>query len=135
MKIQSSLIKEYSFWDLLLHENQGYLGRLTVWAKREGAVDLADITKEEQAELFQILASAKSALNKLFQPDRINYVFLGNKTPHLHCGIIPRYADSRSFQGVKFEDKFFGSGYKTDENFKIPKEVFQKIREVLKNAI
>ena len=40
---------------IYVHENQGYLGRCVVWCKRTDALDLADATPEEQAELFLVL--------------------------------------------------------------------------------
>lgn len=63
------LIKDYKYWAIYIHENQGYLGRCIIWCKRENALDLTDATKEEQEELFIILKDLKNATTACFNPD------------------------------------------------------------------
>ena len=46
-------IRDYKYWSISLHPNQGYLGRCVIWCKRGDALDLADATQEEQVELFE----------------------------------------------------------------------------------
>lgn len=129
------LIKDYKYWTLGVHSNQGYLGRCVVWCKREDALDMTDATKAEQDELFMILREIRSALSKAFSPDWMNYGFLGNEMRHLHGHIIPRYSKSVAFQNVKFEDKLYGKHYKTDAKFVIPYEVLFAIRDEIKKYI
>lgn len=102
------LIKDYKYWAVNIHRNQGFLGRCVVLCKRENALDLTDATKEEQEELFLILRALRSAVAEIFQPDWFNYAFLGNEFRHLHCHFIPRYAKPKEFMGVIFADKLFG---------------------------
>ena len=126
-----NLIKEYRHWAIYVHDNQGYLGRCVVWCKREDALDLADATPEEQTELFSVLRDLREATKKVFQPDWFNYSFLGNETRHLHCHFIPRYAKSKTFMDVVFEDKLYGHNYKTDHNFVTTKEILKAVRDEL----
>ena len=86
-----SLIKDYKYWTIYVHGNQGYLGRCVIWCKRENALDLTEATPEEREELFIILNNLREALLKVFHPDWLNYAFLGNSMRHLHCHLIPRY--------------------------------------------
>lgn len=65
---KKNLVKGYKYWEIYVHENQGYLGRCVVWCKREDAFDLADATPEEQAGLFLILRDLKEAAEKIFNP-------------------------------------------------------------------
>ena len=58
------------------------MGRCVVWCKREDALDLTDVTPEEQSELFLVLRNLKEATKKVFQPDWFNYSFLGNETTY-----------------------------------------------------
>ena len=129
------LIKSYKYWEVNIHENQSYLGRLVVWCKREDALDLTEATKEEQKELFIILNDLRKAINKTFKPDWLNHAFLGNEMRHLHCHFIPRYAKPVEFMGVKFEDKHWGHNYRTDHDFKTPKKVLSAIQDKIKKAI
>jgi len=128
-------IKEYKYWEVFIHKNQSYLGRCVVWCKRGNALDLTDATKEEREELFLILQELREALIKTFQSDWFNYSFLGNNIRHLHCHFIPRYAKSKIFEGIKFEDKLFGHNWKTDHHFIIPRAVLDKIKLILFNSL
>lgn len=123
------LIKEYRFWDLQIHSNQGYLGRCVVMCRREDAQDLTEATREEQDELFLILRETKDALTKAFSPDWFNYAFLGNGLPRLHGHIVPRYKNPIVFKGTHFEDKLFGKHYRTDKSFVTPEKVLVEVRD------
>jgi len=126
-------IKDYKYWSIFLHQNQGYLGRCIIWCNRENALDLTDTTPEEQKELFIVLKELKNAINEAFRPNLLNYAFLGNGTKHLHGHFIPRYAEPKEFEGITFKDKLFGHNYKTDHSFSTPFDVIDKIRLKIKN--
>lgn len=128
-------IKDYKYWSIFLHQNQGYLGRCVIWCNRENALDLSDATPEEQQELFGVLKELGAAIKKAFQPDWLNYAFLGNETKHLHGHFIPRYAKSKEFDGVIFEDRLYGHIYKTDHNFSTSPETVEKIRLKIEEAL
>lgn len=129
------LVKEYKYWAVYIHRNQGYLGRCVVWCKREDVLDLADATPEEQQELFLVLRDLREAAKRVFQPDWFNYSFLGNETRHLHGHFIPRYATPRDFMGIVFEDKLYGHNYQADHNFITPEGVLNAVRDRLREAL
>ena len=124
-------IKDYKYWEVNIHENQGYLGRCVIWCKRADALDLSEATPEEYQELLLIIKEVKSALMKAFQPDWFNYAFLGNETRHFHCHLIPRYTSLKMFENIEFKDELYGHNYATDPNFRISEEVMQKIKAAI----
>lgn len=126
-----NLIKEYKYWSLYVHENQGYLGRCIVWCKREEALDLTDATLEEREELFIILQKLRQAIQTVFNPDWLNYAFLGNETRHLHGHYLPRYAAPKTFMDTVFEDKLYAHNYKTDHTFVTTSEIREAVRQKL----
>ena len=128
-------IKDYKYWQIFIHQNQGYLGRCIVWCKREDALDLTDATEEEQKELFLVLNELRKVVKKVFQSDWFNYSFLGNETRHLHVHFVPRYAKPKVFEGIKFEDKLWGHNYKTDHSFETPEPVLEKIKLFIIEAL
>ncbi|MDO8571219.1 MAG: hypothetical protein Q7R79_00900 [bacterium] len=130
-----SLIKDYKYWLVNVHQNQGYLGRCTVWCKRIDAFDLADATLDEQKELVYILGELREAVKRTFQADWFNYAFLGNETRHLHGHFIPRYSSQREFEGMTFTDERWGHNYKTDHSFVTPPEVWEAVRIKLKEEL
>lgn len=98
-------IKSYKHWDLYLHENQCYLGRIFVQLiEEEGIDDFLSIDEEVRDEFFSIGQSMKTALKTLFQTDKMNYAALSNTSPVIHVHIVPRYKESREFAGVVFKD-------------------------------
>jgi ATP adenylyltransferase len=129
------LVKDYTYWYIAVHPNQGYLGRCVIWCKRENALDLVDATAEEQKELFFILHGLREATQKVFQPDVFNYAFLGNIERHLHCHFIPRYSSSRQFHGRTFTDERWGQNYQTDESFEVAQDLWGEVRTKLKEAL
>ncbi|PIP87210.1 hypothetical protein COW81_01495 [Candidatus Campbellbacteria bacterium CG22_combo_CG10-13_8_21_14_all_36_13] len=135
MDFSQYIIKDYKYWSVQIHMNQGYLGRCIVWCKREDALDLPDATKEEQEELFLILQELERALLETLKPDLLNYAFLGNSTHHLHCHVIPRYSKPKEFEGVVFEDERWGHNYRTNYDFVTPDHILEKVKSVLKEAL
>jgi diadenosine tetraphosphate (Ap4A) HIT family hydrolase len=134
MSFERLKIKEYKHWSLFLNENQSYLGRVCLVAKREDAVDLFDITEAEREELFLAGAEINQALKALFQPDLMNYASLGNSFRHLHVHFIPRYSSERSFQGMKFSDVRWGKNYEPyNRDFKLSDEALNEIKTALQN--
>lgn len=129
------LIKDFTYWTLNIHENQGYLGRCVLLCKRADALDLAEATPEEQKELFELLPKIKKALYDAFQPDWYNYSFLGNGFKHLHGHIIPRYASPRIFEGVTFEDKRWGHNWRTDHEFTTTAVLLSKVQDKIKSNL
>jgi len=122
-------IAEYTHWTLYLNENQYYLGRVYIWSKRSGLVDLMDLTEDEQKELFEIAREVKKALIKLFQPDMFNWASLGNLSSQCHLHVIPRYKDGRTIEYVTFKDENWGKNYAPyDYNFRIPEAILEDIR-------
>ena len=47
--------------------------------------------------MMNIVFAVESAIREVIHPDKINLASLGNKTPHLHWHIIPRFENDRHF--------------------------------------
>ena len=120
------VIDSNDYWTALLHENQYYLGRFYVWLHRPGKVDFmpgpvsgegpyqSGLSSEEHKALFKLTRSVCAVINKTWQPDLWNYAWLANHESHGHHGhmhVIPRYRQSRTFQGRVFTDAQWGQNY------------------------
>jgi diadenosine tetraphosphate (Ap4A) HIT family hydrolase len=136
MEFERLLIKEYDYWKIYLHENQCYLGRCYIWAKRHDALDFFDMTQEEFREYTRTGNHLKAALKDLFNPDLLNYATFANEVRHLHTHVIPRYKSPRKFEGVNFSDKNWGKNYAPyDRDFIISEEVLVKIKNAVKGMM
>ncbi len=135
-EFQKYKIKEYNHWEVYLHKNQCYLGRVYIWAKREDAVDLMQMTSEEREELFDVGHSVNKSLAELFKPNLMNYAALGNISTHLHLHVIPRYASPRQFEGIKFVDDRWGKNYAPYKyDFEIPESTLLKLKDIIKDKL
>lgn len=134
-------IKSYQHWDVYLHENQCYIGRVFVLLrdKRLGDNDVDDFMAIEgdiRDEFFQIGAQLKAALNTLFKPDKMNYAALSNVSEEIHVHVVPRYKEAREFGGVVFQDARWGKNYAPyDRSFVIDESVLFKIRDALRESL
>jgi diadenosine tetraphosphate (Ap4A) HIT family hydrolase len=57
-----------------------------------GLRDFHDVPPDHYATLMGEIARASRALQKVYQPDKVNVAALGNVTPQLHIHVIARFA-------------------------------------------
>ena len=136
MDYEQYKLKEYKYWAVYLNVNQYFLGRVYIWSKRKGLVDLMDLSEKEQKELFEICKQVKQALTELFRPDLFNWASLGNISSQCHLHVIPRYEKPRLFNLEVFVDERWGKNYAPyNYDFKISEETLLKIRDVIKEKL
>lgn len=137
MDYETLKIRSYSYWDVYLHENQCYLGRVFVLLKDDAGVeDFLEISPEAQKEFFKVGKDIKKALKHLFQPDRMNYAALSNTSSKIHVHLVPRYKDPREFQGKTFHDTRWGKNYAPyDKSYVIEESLLFQIRDALKKVL
>lgn len=109
------VIYDGKYWNVILNrDHQAYLGYCIIFLKSRVLEDLLQLTEDERNELWNdILPRLKNALDKAFQPDRLNYAHLANKEHFVHWHIVPRYEKNpvREFAGQTFTDERTGSNY------------------------
>ena len=59
--------------------------------------EMSDLATAARLRLMQVVFAVESALRHVVNPDKINLASLGNKTPHLHWHVVPRFATDRHF--------------------------------------
>ena len=59
--------------------------------------EMSDLVHENRTRMMNVVFAVETALREVTNPDKINLASLGNKTPHLHWHIIPRFADDKHF--------------------------------------
>ncbi len=124
-------IKSYKHWDVYLHENQCYLGRIFLLLKNEeGVEDFLDVQGEAREEFFQVGNEVKRALKTLFKPDKMNYAALSNVSPKIHVHFVPRYKEPRECGGVIFKDARWGQNFAPyDRSFALDESILFQIRD------
>ncbi|MBQ2062879.1 MAG: HIT family protein [Oscillospiraceae bacterium] len=76
---------------LHLYREQTYPGRCVLVFGRH-VHKITDLSGEEAAAFFRDVHRAARALTALYRPDKINYLVLGDLSPHLHMHLVPKYA-------------------------------------------
>ena len=96
-------VTEFEHWIVLLRPAQVTLGSL-VLASKSDATAFADLPFEAFAELAGAVRAVETALTQFVRYERLNYLMLMMVDPNVHFHIIPRYSESRSWNGIQFVD-------------------------------
>lgn len=59
--------------------------------------EMTDLAMALRHHLMNIVFAAEQAMRTVLQPAKINLASLGNKTPHVHWHVIPRFENDRHF--------------------------------------
>ena len=59
--------------------------------------EMTDLSLIDRARMMKTVFAVETAMREVIQPDKINLASLGNKTPHLHWHIIPRFENDKHF--------------------------------------
>jgi diadenosine tetraphosphate (Ap4A) HIT family hydrolase len=86
---------------LYLFREQTYRGRCIV-ALNEHETEFFHLSQDKQDAYMRDVAQAAAAIEKAFQPDKINYGAFGDTMPHVHFHIVPKYQDGYTW-GKMFE--------------------------------
>ena len=83
-----------------LFKEQTHKGRYIVAFNKGHKGELYELTEQEKVDLMNDLANAAGAIKKVFNPDKINYASFGDKGPHIHFHLIPKYKDGKKWGDV-----------------------------------
>ena len=59
--------------------------------------EMTDLPPADRARTMKVVFAVESAMREVIQPDKINLASLGNKTPHMHWHILPRFESDKHF--------------------------------------
>ena len=63
----------------------------------EHVKEMTDLAPADRARTMQVVFAVEAAIREVIQPEKINLASLGNKTPHMHWHLIPRFTDDKHF--------------------------------------
>jgi diadenosine tetraphosphate (Ap4A) HIT family hydrolase len=67
--------------------------------------EMTDLTLSEREHIMSLVFAVEEAVRQVMQPDKMNIATLGNRVPHIHWHIIPRYQDDVFWPGSAWSDK------------------------------
>ncbi len=59
--------------------------------------EMTDLPPQQRARMMKTVFAVETALREVTHADKINLASLGNKTPHMHWHIIPRFENDKHF--------------------------------------
>ena len=59
--------------------------------------EMTDLAPAQRARMMKTVFAVELALREVTQADKINLASLGNKTPHVHWHVIPRFENDKHF--------------------------------------
>lgn len=132
-------IFETPYWLVFLAPNQSNIGTCVVALKRHyGTLD--GLKDEEWLDFGNIVKLLEFSLKKAFDTTMFNWGALmnadymkENPDPHVHWHFIPRYNHEVQFEGLIFDDKYFGSMQPRPIR-EIPANIRKKIIKTLKHS-
>ena len=66
--------------------------------------EMTDLSRNDRTRIMDVVFAVEASLREVIQPDKINLASLGNKTPHLHWHIIPRFEDDKHYPNSHWGD-------------------------------
>ncbi len=127
------LILETKYWEVVLAEDQYYLGRCYITLKRKCG-DLAELKNKEMLDFLGVIKKLENSIRISFNATMFNLSCLMNNAyqeitpdPQVHWHFRPRYKHKVKFAGLIFEDAEFRHHYNNKEKRFVSKEVAAKI--------
>lgn len=99
----ATLVHELQHWLVLLRLAQVTLGSLVLAAKGN-ATAYSELSPEAFAEQGEAVGLIERALAAFTGYERINYLMLMMVDPNVHFHVIPRYSETRQWNGLDFPD-------------------------------
>lgn len=92
-------IAQLSVSRVFIFKEQTYHGRCLV-AYKDHVDDLNQLTDEDRNAFMADVAKVTRAMQKVFNPAKINYGAYSDTLSHLHFHLIPKYTGGPDFGGV-----------------------------------
>jgi len=118
-------IGKLSVSTVFLFKEQTYRGRCNVVYK-DHVKELFQLDEDELNAYMKDVKKVAEAIEKAFQPNKINYGAYGDTLHHLHMHLVPKYEGKENW-GSTFEMNP-GKTYSTEEEYQ---ETIEKIKENL----
>jgi diadenosine tetraphosphate (Ap4A) HIT family hydrolase len=89
---------------VVLIDDEGYRGYCRVECIHH-IKEMTDLDEPLQLRIMRCVFKVEEALRKIFHPEKINLASLGNKTPHIHWHVIPRFKEDPHFPNSHWGEK------------------------------
>lgn len=99
-----------------------------IWDKH--VQEMTDLAPPERERIMRVVFATELALIDLLRPDKINLASFGNRTPHLHWHVIPRFVDD-----PHYPNSVWGEKLRQDGGHPLPDQFAMEMRRMLDAAL
>ncbi len=86
--------------EVIVFKDQSHPGRAIVAYKKDHVAEIQDLSDEERNAFMKDVSDVAKAIQKAYNPDRINYGAYGDTLCHLHFHSVPKYKDEFEWGGT-----------------------------------
>ncbi|MGZ8271576.1 MAG: HIT family protein [Methylophilus sp.] len=92
--------------------------------------EMTDLTPANRARTMKVVFAVETAIREVIKPDKINLASLGNKTPHMHWHVIPRFENDKHFP-----NSHWGEEVREGKALELAPETLQQLKSKTKAYI
>lgn len=93
-------IAELKVSTFFFFREQTHPGRCIIAYNKGHKGEVFELSPQERNDLMDDMAKAAEAIQKVFNPDKLNYASFGDKGPHVHFHIVPKYNDGAKWGAI-----------------------------------
>lgn len=86
--------------EVIVFKDQHHKGRAIVAYKKDHVAEIQDLNDQERNAFMKDVSDVAKAIQKAYNPDRINYGAYGDTLGHLHIHLVPKYKDGFEWGGT-----------------------------------
>ena len=86
--------------EVIVFKEQKHKGRAIVAYKKDHVAEITDLTDQERNAFMKDVSDVAKAIQKAYNPDRINYGAFGDSLGHLHIHLVPKWKDGYEWGGT-----------------------------------
>ena len=112
---------------VIVFKDQSHKGRAIVAYKDDHVAEIQDLSDADRDAFMKDVSDVAKAIQKAYNPDRINYGAYGDTLGHLHFHICPKYKDGFEWGGTfQMNTGNYASDEELNEVIKTLKANFRK---------
>lgn len=92
--------------------------------------EMTDLTPQNRAKMMKAVFAVEQALREATKADKINLASLGNKTPHVHWHVIPRFEHDKHFP-----NSHWGEALRKGQPFNLDTATQENLKQTIKAHI
>lgn len=92
--------------------------------------EMTDLPVLQRSQLMKVVCVVEQTICEVLHPDKINLASLGNKTPHLHWHVVPRFENDKHFP-----NSHWGEVMRESKTEQLNEKTVEKMKNIISNCL